>query len=268
MVIVIVGILSAVISPLIANKFSAVAQSTDRAKWVQQAEFALFHIRQDLASSVPNSVFTTSAGLTVEFLSIPVANDLYAARYRNKNLNGYNNLKLNNDDGFDIFGSHTDAPGYVSVATESASNMRTDWTNLLAGSNNGSVATVSTIATGTGVTGSPITTINLTSAHTFPEHSPYYRAYFFNGPIGYECDLANGVLYRVSSYTSLSTAQNFTTRSALAERNRVATDVVDCKFTLASGASHIAPTLRVTLAIGRGTEKITLIDTIILSNAL
>ena len=53
-VIVITGILAVVVGPLIGRGYSSVVQSNDRAFWVQQAEYAFFHLRQDLSQSVPH----------------------------------------------------------------------------------------------------------------------------------------------------------------------------------------------------------------------
>lgn len=271
MVIVIMGIIAAVVAPLIGNKFGAAAQSVKRAGWVQQAEYALTHLRQDLAVSVPNSVFTseTVAGSdqVVEFLSAPVDSELFTARYRNRQLAGQDRLQPKNDISFDLFGAYDTAPAYVSIGNPSALQARQDWE---AGpGNSGNLATVSDITAGTGENGNPISNVELTASHDFGDHSPYYRAYFFSGPIAYECDDADnpGFLYRVRGYTSLSTAASYPARTASAIRDRVIRNLQSCGFELIPGTVYSPPALRVRLEIGDSTESIVLYDTIVLRNA-
>ncbi|TCS41646.1 type II secretion system protein [Reinekea marinisedimentorum] len=268
-VIVIMGILGAVITPLIGNKFSAAYDSTQRAGWVQQAEFALVHMRRDLANSVPNSVYIDDGNDTnVEFLTAPASIAVYAARYRDKNYVPYDNLKLNNDDGFDIFGSYSEVPGYVSVGLSSASDI---WEASLGdlGSlpSNIPITEVASSSTGSGENSSPIATIVLGSSHTFPDHSSYYRAYFFDGIVGYQCDASSGYLYRYSGYDSLDSAATFSTRTSGGQQDRVISNVQSCSFELIGGSVYNPPALRVEIEIGNSEESIQLVDTILLSNA-
>ncbi len=273
MVIVIMGIIGAVITPLIGNKFSAVSQSTLRAGWVQQAEYAMFHIQRDLANSVPNSVYTSepvsSADQVVEFLGIDPESEAYAARYRDKQLSPFDRLQPNNDSSFDIFANIpnlTSVARYVSIGTQNASNMITDWQTNMA-SNSGTLAEIAstTNSAGGSETGGPLTTITLTANHNFGAHSPYFRAYFFNGPVAYQCDTANQVLNRVSGYTSLGTT-NFSTRTAAGSVNRIIANLTACEFEFFAGSAYLPPSLKVAFEIGDGTESIRLINTIVLSN--
>jgi MSHA biogenesis protein MshO len=267
-VIVMMGILGAVITPLIGNKFSAAYDSTLRAGWVQQAEFALIHIRRDLANSVPNSLFIADSNDTnVEFLTVPLNSEIYAARYRDKNYPPYDNLKLNNETSFDVFGTFDSLPSYVSVGATSASTMRTDWQNLMAGDHTGAIEMIDDQNTILGENNSPVTEVTLSASHTFDDHSPYYRAYFFNGPVGYQCNTTTGYLYRYSGYTSLATGLTFATRTASAQKDRVISDVQSCSFTWISGTVYSPPALRIEIEIGNTDETIQLIDTVLLSNA-
>lgn len=270
-VIVLIGIISAVIVPLIGNKFGAVAQSSQRAFWVQQAEYAFTHMRQDLSVSVPNSVFTgePSGGddQVVEFLATSTESELYAARYRNRQLAGFDRLQPNNDNSFDIFTSVANTPAYVAIAIPDATTARTDWESARAGGTSGHIAQVQSITVGSGENSSPITTVTLAANHDFGGHSPYYRAYFFDGPVAYECDTSAGELYRVSGYDSLATGTVYTTRAAAATRDRVISNLLSCNFELTPGTVYSPPILRVTLEIGQGGESIQLIDSLQLSNA-
>lgn len=273
-VIVLVGILAAVVGPLVGNQFAAVAQSTDRARWVQQAEFALFHIRQDLARSVPNSHCTDTAACTpstvIEFLGNSDANALVAARYRDLNYPGPtgDRLQINNDSSFDVFTSHTHVPNYVAINVSTAFQARTDWQAWQASSTpiDGTIAGVASSTVGT--VEAPITNIVLTKNHRFRNHSPFFRAYFFDGPVAYQCD--NGTLYRVSGYTAFNTSTAFATRADYASnptrRSRITDEVVDCEFSLQPGQPDQPPSVTVKLALGNANERIQLIDTLVLGN--
>lgn len=278
-VIVILGIISAVIAPLIGNKFGAVAQSTERAYWVQQGEYAFQHLAQDLARSIPNSVFTSEPLSTrdqvVEFLAANPERDLLAARYRDQQLSGYERLQPNNDVLFDVFGDFSSAPGWVSVGLPSSTVARSDWMGAQTDTGDTRFARVDSITAASGENGSPITRVQLNtsaysppnSGHRFGGHSPYFRAYFFDGPIGYACDTSTGFLYRISGYTSLATSQSFAARSAAGTRDRVISNVLSCEFTYQPGTTYAPPSLKVDLEIGAGNESIRLIDTLTLRNA-
>ena len=274
MVIVIMGIIGAVITPLLGNKFSAVSQSAERAGWVQQAEYALFHIQRDLASSVPNSVYTSEpisgAAQVVEFLGVDPESSGYAARYRDKQLNGYDRLQPNNDSSFDVFANIpllTNFASYVSIGTQNPTNMIVDWQSINGSGTSGTIAKVraATNSANSSETGGPLTNVILSAAHNFGGHSPFYRAYFFNGPVAYQCDLTDGVLYRVSSYVNLGTT-NFATRTATAVKSRIVSNVTACEFEMVGGSVYLPPSIKVTLAIGNASESIHLINTIVLSN--
>ncbi|EAR07772.1 type II secretion system protein [Reinekea blandensis] len=275
MVIVILGIISAVITPLIGNKFGAVAQSTKRAYWVQQGEYAFQTLTLDLARSVPSSVFTSepdnSKDQVVEFLGSASGADLNAARYRNRQLSGQDRLQINNDNSFDIFGRFSSAPGWVSIGLLSSTEARQDWTQAQANANDVRFAPVASVTAGTGENGSPVSNVQLNTSvnasYRFGAHSPYFRAYFFDGPVGYECDTSDGILYRVSGYTSLAIGSSFSARTATATKDRVITNLTDCEFRLLPGSAYSPPTLRIDLEIGDGNESIRLIDTIPLRNA-
>jgi MSHA biogenesis protein MshO len=275
-VIVLMGIIAAVVTPLIANKFSAVSQSTDRSRWVQQAEYAMTLLRQDLGNSVPNSICTDNnsvCGLdnqVVEFLAAPANAPLQAARYRNKQFNPYDRLRLNNETSFDIFAFTTDLTSYVnflSVGADSINEIRTDWETGLA-SGNGSIARINNATPlATGENASPLTNIELAASNTFRRHSPHFRVYFFRGPLAYQCDTGTGFLYRITGYTSLSNT-SFASRTSAATKNRVISNIQRCSFELITGANHNPPMLRVRLEIGDSNSSVQLIDTIPLSNAL
>jgi len=271
-VIVIMGILSTVVTPLIANKFSSVHQSTQRAHWVQQAEYALFQIHQDLANSVPNSIFVDplNADLVVEFLGAPPNADLFVARYRDQNNPGLRDrLQSNNDDVFDIFVDFEgEKPSYVSIGTDDAVNMRTDWENRHPTDTVGTLAPIKSMDI-VAASFPPETRITLPALQNFGLGSPFFRAYFTNGPIAYDCNTTEQRLYRVKNYDSLTLGASFTTRTAASlaiNRARVIDSLIACSFELTPGSTYQPPTLIVSLEIGDSSETIQLVDTIVLSN--
>jgi len=267
MVIVIMGVLATVVTPLIGNKFTAVHQSTERAHWVQQAEYALFHLRQDLANSVPNSIFVDASTAQVEFLGAPPNAELYAARYRDQpNPPASDRLQPNNDQVFDIFGSFTEQPTYVSIGTLNAVDMRTDWENLQSSGTSGTLAAIQQMSAVAGSAPGE-TRITLAAQQNFGIGSPFSRAYFTNGPIAYDCDADENELYRITGYESLAPAEAFATRTSLANNQaRVIDSLVTCSFELLPGSTFLPPGLRVRLVIGDSSGTIELIDTILLGN--
>ncbi|TXR54226.1 prepilin-type N-terminal cleavage/methylation domain-containing protein [Reinekea thalattae] len=267
-VIVIAGILSVVIAPLIGNRFSAAYQSTQRAYWVQQAEQAFIQIRRDLANSVPNSVFIADSNdSNVEFLTAPATISAYAIRYRNSANAPYDHLSLYNDNSFDTFVDVSEVPAYISINTENADDLRDQAGNLNSLGSDISVAQIASASTGTAENGSPITTITLSSSHSFSGHSPYYRGYFFDGPVGYQCDTTNGYLYRYADYSSIDPLSSFTTRTLNARQDRIISRLKSCAFSIVEGGVYSPPVLQISIEVGDDNESVQLIETILLSNA-
>lgn len=275
-VIVVTGILVAVVGPLIGGKYQAVTDSQQRAQWVQQAEFALFHIRQDLKRSVPNSVRTSEASdgddQVVEFLSLTIGESPPVARYRDRNHPSLDRLRLNKDVSFDVFTPVDLDPSNLAVSVNglSVSDVYADWDSRTDG-NDGVIATVSgfNVRSGTECDGgdcsqNPVTQVLLDNEHGFPEHSPYYRVYFTDGPVGYACTDA-GRLVRHSGYDTLSTG-SYADRTSSATASRVVDSVVDCAFAWTPGSVYRPPTVTVRLALGDGGESVQLVDTIVLRN--
>ena len=284
-VIVVTGILVAVVGPLIGGKYQSVSDSQQRAQWVQQAEFALFHIRQDAKRAVPNSVRTREADTSgddqvVEFLTLGVTERQPVLRYRDRNHPNYNRLRLNNEDAFDVFGPlNLELDNLaVSVGATNVSDLYDDWNNRNT-STSGFVARVQNVEARTdGGTGcdqgdcsqNPVTVITLNTGngnHSFPNHSPYYRVYFTDGPVGYQCD-GSGQLLRHSGYNDLSNASISSRQDAGSTSSRVLDDVVGCAFQWQPGSAYRPPTLTVRLTLGEGGESVQLVDTIVLRNGL
>lgn len=288
MVIVILAIVSAVVVPLIGGKYGAVIQSTERARWVQQAETGFFLLRRDLARSVPNSVFTSepSGGddQIVEFLFRDLDDEDFAYRYRHRQYNPYDRLQPNNDNSFDIFGTASEygdptappqPPLYVSVGVESATEARNTWENLFT-SPDGDIAPVGRITSQTGENSNPIANVTVdhngdgtSDNHDFDGHSPHYRAYFTNGPVAYRC--LNGQLQRIHGYNVLSFDPLSTRLSSGRSGNdpvisRVLDNVLSCSFRVVPGQTYQPPALEVMFQVGEGSESIRLIDTIQLEN--
>lgn len=275
-VIVITGILAAVVGPLIGNRYQAVTDARDRAEWTQQAEFALFHIRQDLQRSVPNSIRTREptggADQVMELLTMGLDQRQPVYRYRDRPYQpDYEHLQPNNDDDFDVFGVlDLNLPVYVSIAGANASQIYSDWNNEQGGGNQGSIAEIDSYSVRSscdcGDCGQcPVTQIDLGNNHRFPDDSPHLRSYFTDGPVGYEC--ADNRLVRHSGYTNLSDT-DIGTRTGSATTSRVVDNVVDCSFSWQPGFTYRPARLNVSLAIGEGNESVRLVDSIVLGNGL
>lgn len=265
-VIVITGILAVVVGPLIGRGYSSVFQSSERASWVQQAEYAFFHLRQDLSQSVPNSVRipnTSSDAPAVEFLGFSRTDVTPRLRYRAlpqpvapKTLDVFADLgSLGN--------LSTVQPAIsVSIAGTNATQILSDWQN---NNPNGGVARIS----GQNVNGTPaVTTLTLTnSAHSFPAPSPFRRAYLSDGPVAYQC--SGGYLLRHSGYTEVTSTSNLSSRLGSSPTSaRVIDAVQSCQFSWQPGTTLQPPSLTVQLSVGSAQEQIQLIDTIVLAGAL
>lgn len=272
MVIIILGIISVVVGPLLNNKFEAVAQTTERAKWVAEAEQAMFHIKQNIALSVPYSLYTSEvlngSDQVLEFLAADPESSMFVARYRDKQLNSFDRLQPNNDDSFDVF---TELPAittdtYVSIGTTNPLVMINDWQNSMS-TGTGTLAKLNAISSSlTGSeNGGPLSNLILTQRHRFGSHSPFYRAYFFQGPVAYECDTSTGFLYQLTGYTELGLS-NFSARSAGAKKSRVIGNLIRCEFKIIAGSPYSAPKLNIALEIGSAQESIRLVNSIMLSN--
>lgn len=266
-VIVITGILAVVVAPLIGRGYSSVFQSSERAFWVQQAEFAFFHLRQDLSTAVPNSVRipnTSSNSTAVEFLGFSRTEVASQLRYRELP----QALPAGQPKTFDVFADLSSLGDLsllpqaisVSIAGSNATQILTDWQ-----SNNttGGVARIGSMS----VNGTPaVTTLTLqNSAHSFPSDSPFYRAYLSDGPVAYQC--SGGFLWRHSGYADLSSS-NLSTRLG---NNPTSAQVIDavqnCQFSWQPGTTSQPPNLTVQLSVGNAQEQIQLIETIVLAGA-
>ncbi|WP_108126234.1 type II secretion system protein [Saccharospirillum mangrovi] len=271
-VIVLTGILAVVVGPLIGRGYSAVSQSSDRAFWVQQAEFAFFHLRQDLATSVPNSLRTPINGSddqAVEFLGFSQTQSAAALRYRQHPFSGYDFLQISGDSAFDVFDTVSlTSPVYVSIGGINAEQILGDWRSSTQPGSSAQIA--STTARTSCDCGDcslcPVTTLTLAASHQFRNGSPYFRAYLTDGPVAYQC--ADGHLLRHSGYSNLN---NTDLNNRLAGESPVTARVIDsvqsCAFDWHPGTIGQPPSLTVRLSVGNAREQVQLTDTIVLGGA-
>lgn len=279
-VIVIIGILVAVVGPLIGNRYEAIVDTQQRASWVQQGEAAFFHLKQDLDRSVPNSVRTSEAtggdDQIVEFFTLSPDQSQPVLRYRDRNYQPtFDRLNINNDGSFDVFGELSSLSAgsstYVSIASPGFSQLYSAWADELSGNQEGYIAEIDTINNRTtcdcgDCNQCPVAQITLdNSSHRFPNESPFYRAYFTNGPVAYRCD--GGRLERITGHTDLSNT-SLASRIGGATPGRITDDVTGCSFHWTPGFLYRPPTLTVTLALGNGSEGIQLTNTFVLGNGL
>lgn len=272
-VIVITGILAVVVGPLIGRGYSSVVQSSDRAFWVQQAEYAFFHLRQDLGQSVPNSVRTlneSSATPAVEFLGFTQTGVSPRLRYRQQAQTNFNHLTTGGDSAFDVFADLTDLqlPARISINGSNATEVLADWQ---ADASAGVVADIDSVTVYSGTscdcgecTDCPATTLTLNPAHNFANHSPFYRAYLSDGPVAYQC--SGGFLWRYNGYSNVSNS-DLSSRLADASSARIINSVLNCHFDWQPGTTLQPPSLIVQLTVGNASESIQLLDTIVLAGA-
>lgn len=265
-VIVITALLAVVIGPLIGRGYSSVVRSGERAFWVQQAEYALFHLRQDLSQSVPNSVRIPSASndaQAVEFLGFSQTEVASRLRYSESSQSGFNPMQTGGDDAFDVFAdlSGLQLPVSISIAGNNATRILNDWQS------HDAPGGVATVIHATVNPASAVTTLTLAnSTHNFPNHSASFHAYLSDGPVAYQC--ADGFLWRHSGYTDVTNSD--LTRRLSADKKVISARVIDavqsCQFSWQAGTDTQPPSLRVQLSIGNAQEQIPLIDTLILAD--
>lgn len=273
-VIVIVGILSVVVAPLMGRGYSGIAQSNQRAFWVQQAEYAVFHLRQDLQRSVPNSVRTpinSTDVQAVEFLGFSQHSAAPMVRYRHQPASGFDALQISGDSSFDVFGALAlSQPTSISIGGNSSAELLNDWQSS---SQTSSLAPIDAVTTRSSCDCGdcalcPVSQLTLANApRVFRSPSPFYRAYLTDGPVAYQC--RDGHLLRHSGYSQTSNT-DLSARLALAPNPvsaRVIDSVLSCRFDWHPGTTGQPPSLTVQLSVGSGSEQIRLVDTIVLSAA-
>ena len=238
-VIVIVGILSALGGQFIVAPITGYVDLSRRAKLVDQAEMALRRIQRDIRHALPNSIPAVNSGT-----SLTMINTVDGGRYRRYvaadgtgDILDFGAL----DNSFDVLGSLREVPStdhYVviyNVSPGDTGNRR----NVIAGS------TIDHIRL------APIADLS----NQFSQSSPHQRFFIVDETVTYRCD--DDTLWR----DTVKLAGGVTS-SALVTRG-----ISDCGFTYDPGATQRAGLVTMRLTLEEQGERITLLHQVHVVNA-
>lgn len=249
-VIVIIGILSALGGKLIMRPVSNYIDLNRRARLVDQAEMAMRRMQHDIRQALPNSIRVDSSGHYLELV-----NTVAGGRYRHypDPVTGGNVLDFSQtDDGFDVLGSLSSAP---------VSGQKAVVYNISATGSSGNIYASSPDNTAQIGSGSTVDSVNLSPPFHFIHPSPYQRFFVIDQPVTYACE--GGVLNRYSGYP-LSQSQP---TGSLSNPSRVANSVTSCQFSYEPGVNQRAGLVTLDLDLSEEGETITLLHQVHVVNA-
>lgn len=185
-VIVLVGILSALGGKAILKPVQGYVALERRARLVDRADASLQRMQRDVRHAVPNSIRVSADGRYLELMHV-----VEGGRYRRKlSTTGEGDVLDFSapDTGFDIVSPLARLPqGGQRLVIYNTSAIGS-WGNVY--SPNGNSIEISAVSTGRH--------IEFLTAHKFPYESPYQRFFLSDGPITYGCE--NGQLNLYSGY--------------------------------------------------------------------
>ncbi len=240
-VIVIVGILSALGGKLIVAPVSGYMDLVRRTRLVDQADLALRRMQRDIRSALPNSIRIGGGGTALEFI-----NTTDGGRYRRYQDSAGNGDVLDfsaADSSFDVLGSLSRAPGagqFIVVYNVAAGGATG---NAYGGDNRSPIGAASTVAN-----------IELGPAFQFPLQSPYQRFFVVDEAVSYVC--SGGQLIRYDNY-GIPAAQSLTPAKAA---SLVSPNVAACTFSYDPGTTERAGLVSLRLTLTEAGESVTLIQ--------
>jgi len=243
-VIVIVGILSALGGQFIVAPVTGYVDLSRRARLVDQAEMALRRMQRDIRAALPNSI-----SINVTGTSVSIINTVDGGRYRRYVDTDGNGDILDfavADSSFDVLGGlEADPEGknfadrYLVVYNVSPSYPPTPMPKIIECNSTGG-------------------SFNCDFEEViFPQPSPYQRFFVVDAETTYSCDLTNRQLWRTTNSFSGGDPS-----SAL-----VTAGVEDCKFTYSPGTTQRAGLVTLELTLAEEGEKITLLHQVHVVNA-
>lgn len=262
LVIILMGILSAVATVFILPPFEAAIDIERRANLVDAADSAMTRIGREARNALPNSirVHQATGNAHVEFITTRTG-----GRYRRLPAPGGGSnifVPARSADSFDVPGGLPDAGA---VATRGAgtncANGAGDCVSVFNTSQNGFDA----------YSGQNIAAITSASANSlsyasggaaFATHSPRQRFFVIDDVVSYVCDPASGRLERFSGY-GLQPG----TPSLGAGGQLVAENVTGCRFTFNPGTASRRGLLTLRIDLARGGEDVFLLTQVQIMNA-
>ncbi len=243
-VIVIVGILSALGGQFVVAPVTGYIDLSRRARLVDQAEMALRRLQRDIRTALPNSI-------TVTETSVTMINTVDGGRYRryvDPNLDcAINPLESGcdildftiADASFDVLGSLRDALSATdhSIVVYNVSSGETGNRAKVGG-------------------GSTVSRIVLDPPFSFPQPSPYQRFFVVDDKITYRCEGGDLNRYQAAMSDAGDGVGSLVTRG-----------MSNCQFTYDPGVTQRAGLVTMKLTVEEAGEKITLLHQVHVLNA-
>jgi MSHA biogenesis protein MshO len=251
-VIVIVGILSALGGQFIVAPVTGYVDLSRRAKLVDQAEMALRRMQRDIRHALPNSVRVTGTYPAIYIEMLLTEDGGRYRRYPDPDTGGKILDFSLADTSFDVLGSLSRQP--------TAGQHLVIYNVTAAGASGNAYATAADNRAGIADT-STTARIDLTPGFQFANASPTQRFFVVNGPVTYACE--DDQLNRYDGY-AISDTQPTTslTGAALVTRG-----ISGCDFSYDPGASQRAGLVTMRLTLEEQGQRITLLHQVHVVNA-
>ena len=264
LVIILLGILSAVATVFILPPFQAAIDIERRANLVDAADSALTRIGREARNALPNSirVHQSTGNAHLEFITTRTG-----GRYRRLPAPGGGSdifVPARSMASFDVLGG---LPGAGAVATRGAgTNCANGAGDCVSVFNTGqpgfNAYNQENIAAITGATGNSITYDTGGAGPAFATHSPRQRFFVVDDVVSYVCDPGTGTLLRFSTYGLQSGTPALGTGGQL-----VAENVANCQFTFNPGTATRRGLLTLRIDMARDTEEVFLLTQTQVMNA-
>ncbi len=266
MVIVVLGILSAVLGLIIAGPIQGFFETGRRVALVEEASTALTQMVRDIRAALPNSIRTTqSGGIT----ALELLSTLDGVRYRDGPGGGVTSsadiLTFNAaSSGFNILGHFENLTLPLTTTADYLVIYNTGQTganayDITAGPPNVITPAGTTLSISAGTDEDHV---SISPAFRFKYPSPYDRVYLVGGPVSWFCDPAAGTLRRESGYAISATEPVSATAGHLA-----ANQVSACTFTYTPGTAERAGLVTLSLTLTSDAESVTLFREVQVINA-
>ena len=251
-VIVIVGILSALGGQFIVAPVTGYVDLSRRAKLVDQAEMALRRMQRDIRHALPNSIRVTGDYPAVYIEMLLTEDGGRYRRYPDPDTGGEVLDFSTVDTSFDVLGSLSRQPsaGQHLVVYNVTAAGSTGNAYAAAADNRAAIADTSTSDR-----------IDLSPGFQFANASPTQRFFVVDGAVTYACE--DGRLNRYDDY-AISQAQPTSGMGAAALVTR---GISGCRFTYDPGATQRAGLVTMELTLEEQGERITLLHQVHVVNA-
>lgn len=261
-VIVLIGILAAVVGPIISKPFEQYNDVAARAQLVDQADTALRFIKREVETAIPNSIRVSTSGSRSVMEMMPV---LAAGRYRLGEADDDSALfPSGEDDAFDVLSDAFTLPANARMVVNN-----TDANRLYAAAVSGSDGIITPAGTTVAMTYPRITFSDPFQFDLVGIGSPRKRFYITQTPVTYHCDTDSGNLIRYRGYTPSATQPTLRTNPPLstAASDLLVENVTACRFLYSAGTPERLGLLTLELTLtGENAESVRLMHQVHVRN--